>query len=454
MIFNLSCGGGGANLNFKFQTAEPTGSENLIWFKTATAATDVYIEADYPSNPNSGDIFVFENEHSHVTIDMGMGHLVNLLFFGEAYQWDGTVWNHIEGYIYQSNVWVQFSGAVVSFIQVTTTEIFTSLSCTNGVESHSDYTDIGNNTYEFEVFNTGTWSVTITDGTNTFTDSVVISGDNQIQTITLSYRVVPKISYTGTYRIVDDAGNVLDESSASDMKTQNWRIRFLTSGTLTFLKLGNAKDGIDLFAVGGGGGGKSYEGGGSYWGCAGGGGGYTKTVKNKVPLANIGYTVTIGAGGAVDSEGGTSSFGSLISANGGKGGVAHGTGGAGGSGGGAGSNGAAGGAGGSNGGNGGAGGSSGTGGAGQGTTTREFGESSGTLYAGGGGGGTSSTTASHAGSGGSGGGGQGAYADGASSAGTANTGGGGGGSSAKNGAASKAASKGGSGIIVIRNARG
>ena len=47
----------------------------------------------------------------------------------------------------------------------------------------------------------------------------------------------PEISYTGTYALLDDGDG-------------NWRIRFLTSGTLTFVKQ-NAT--VDVFCVGGGG---------------------------------------------------------------------------------------------------------------------------------------------------------------------------------------------------------
>ncbi len=56
---------------------------------------------------------------------------------------------------------------------------------------------------------------------------------------------MPEYTYTGNASLIDDGGG-------------NWRIKLLTSGVLTFTKLGNAKGGIDLFLVGGG--------------CAGGGG--------------------------------------------------------------------------------------------------------------------------------------------------------------------------------------
>lgn len=221
----------------------------------------------------------------------------------------------------------------------------------------------------------------------------------------------PSFTYTGQYTEVDDGGG-------------NWRIKFLTSGTLTLKN----KITVDVFLVGGGGGGRSAS------SSGGGGGGYTHT-ERKMEIKPGSYPVVIGAGGAADSDGNPSTFNGL-SANGG--GAAYKSdasyGGNGGSGGGLWGNG------GSDGGNG----SSryDRGGKGQGTTTREFGESTGDLYAGGGGG---SSTSSQTYPGGAGGGGNGG---GNITAGTPNTGGGGGA-----GNLGVKAAGGGSGIVIIRNAR-
>lgn len=227
----------------------------------------------------------------------------------------------------------------------------------------------------------------------------------------------PSYSYTGNHQLIDD-GNY------------HWRIKCKSSGTLRFTSLGNASS-IDVFCVGGGGGG-GKDGSGSN-GLGSGGGGYTKTAKGISVSTGTNYAITVGSGGAMNSSGGggtTSAFG--VSAAGGQTGTAL-AGGNGGSGGG----GFAEGTGGSNGGNGAAGtestGISGrAGGQGQGSTTREFGESSGTLYAGGGGG-------MYGGAGGAGGG-RGAYS--AESTRVANSGGGGGGQC-----------PGTEGIVVIRNHR-
>ncbi len=247
-------------------------------------------------------------------------------------------------------------------------------------------------------------------------------------------------TYTGAYEWVQDGGT-------------NWRLKFLGSGTFTPARNVDA----DAFLVGGGGGGGQ----GNVAAGGGGGGGYTASASGLRLTAGTPYTIVIGAGGAPNMTGGTTSaFG--YSAFGGVYGGHNGTyswtgnpGGAGGSGGGAGGDSAnstprPGQPGGSNGGNGGSGYNGGqtAGGAGQGTTTREFGETEGDLYAGGGGGGAYSGTLA-GGSGGSGGGGHGYGSGGTAAAGTANTGGGGGGSS-KGGSDGAA---GGSGILILRNRR-
>ncbi len=243
----------------------------------------------------------------------------------------------------------------------------------------------------------------------------------------------PKFTYTGTYEYIDDGGG-------------NWRIKFLTSGVLKFLK----DMLVDAFLVGAGGGGA--WGSSSLNGNAGGAGGYTITKKQIVLSKNTEYEIVIGSGGlgnnyyqSRSTKGGdTTAFG--ITATGGNSKIPNtkaGSGVSGGSG-----SGALDCAGGSDGGNGGSAGTY-TGGAGQGTTTREFGESNGALYAGGGAGG--SKKSGNVIRGGDGGGGAGTYYKENTELrdGTENTGGGGGG---VNGATSATSygGNGGSGIVIIR----
>ena len=293
-------------------------------------------------------------------------------------------------------------------------------------------------------------------------------------------------SYTGAYETEGDLEG-------------NFVIRFKTSGTLNITSHGNTNGLYDIFAVGGGAGGTDpkYVGSrSSYTSYGGGGGGYTTNSK-RTTLSNSVY-VTIGSGGAANNNGGSSTISNISAAGGNIGTVKkcytnikdsfdyYILGGNGGSGGGTGCyhnnnyyaitgyN------------NGGSDGNNGTGtfasyaginnvpgGNGQGSTTREFGESSGKLYAGGGGGsyaslginrveGLSSNSQNGIGADGAGNGLFYSYyydqiSRIASSA-LANTGGGGGGGQTiyyamQDYISTGNAGSGGSGIVCIRNAR-
>lgn len=233
----------------------------------------------------------------------------------------------------------------------------------------------------------------------------------------------PKFTYTGTYNVRKDGV-----------------VELLTSGTIVFLEA----LAIDLFLVGGGASGSARRANATYKrGDGGGGGGYTKTIKQRAVTANESIAVVIGEGGvgADDpryNDSGANGAGTRFGSEFAQGGKAYApgqgyNGGDGGSGGGGGvASKSGGGVGGTDGGNGSAG--DAAGGRGQGTTTREFGEETGKLYAGGGGGGRYMAAVQPVVSiGGAGGGGTGAWAGDTKDAyqpaasGVANTGGGGGG---------------------------
>lgn len=287
----------------------------------------------------------------------------------------------------------------------------------------------------FKGLASGTWTVTITGDGKTAQKNAVVTTD---YSMAISFNTIPEFTYTGDFEIVSDDDRPITVSQ------DNFKIRFLTSGTLIFTSLNGAENGIDVFLVGGGGGTKWSVGSQVYSGGA--GGGYTQTGKAVTVTTNTPYTIDIGAGGIGAADGGTTSaFG--LSASGG--GYPTGSDGAvGGSGGGGYVHASASGTSASGAGNGGSDGSDGitaglggggAGGAGQGTTTREFGEENGKLYAGGGAGASNKGSVSPVG--GAGGGGD------MGSDGATNTGGGAG--NAINGT-----HNGGSGIAIIRNARG
>ena len=260
----------------------------------------------------------------------------------------------------------------------------------------------------FKGLKSGTWTVTITGDGKTAQKNVVVTTD---YSTAISFNTIPEFTYTGDYEIVNDSDEPITVSQG------NWKIRFLTSGTLTFTNLNGAEGGIDVFLVGGGAAGAT----GSNT-CHGGGGGYTLTTKNVSLQINTPYEIMVGAGGnAAAAQGGdTSAF--SYTATGGK----NPNGGSGGGKGGTSST------------NGGDGASDGgtAHGTGQGTTTREFGDRE-----------RIGCVEELSEVGGEGGGGDGSYA-GAAGNGAENKGAGGGGSR------QGTVGTGGSGIVVIRNTRG
>ena len=220
---------------------------------------------------------------------------------------------------------------------------------------------------------------------------------------------LPQFSYSGQFQLIDDGKNG---------SRRNWRIRFLTSGVLTFDRISTP---IDVFLVGGGGGNGNTEGVVDKSGS--GGGGYTLTRRDEVVSAGVDYEIIVGAGSGMPSSssgttqgGSTTAFGYEV--KGGYSGYKN-SGGDGGSGGAdaSGTNKAINGADGEDTEQ-----SAGHSGEGQGSSTREFSEPDGELYA----------------SGGAQGSGDGAP----------NTGDGGGGTDVAG-----TGTSGGSGIVVIRNAR-
>ena len=250
-----------------------------------------------------------------------------------------------------------------------------------------------------------------------------------------------EFEYTGTYNERLDDGVV----------------ELLTSGVLKVTK----DTYIDAFLVGGGGAGSGASNGfnSTYNGGGGGAGGFTKTITKALLQANVEYSIVIGAGGLAlagkeaygkvgPAGGNTVAFGYTV--EGGKSASSRLDGGNGGSGGGvAGTKGST-----STDSEPGDGASDGNnaitigsrnGGTGQGTTTREFGEATGKLYAGGGAGSRGSTSATHASGGEGGGGTQGI-------SGKANTGSGGGGGTiaVSNNEYVSYPGSGGSGIVCIR----
>lgn len=298
-------------------------------------------------------------------------------------------------------------GGLTGSVIIVTAPTGSTVTCTKGTTVKTAQEADG--VWTFKGLDLGTWTVHAALEGQEASQEVVLER-LEVVYLTMAYRSVPDFTYTGDYELVADDGTAIDDPATWN---QNWKLRLLTSGTLTITQMYGFGGTVDAFLVGGGA---------SSNGDDGGGGGYTKTETGIALLTGTEYPVVIGGTGGT-----TSAFDLSASGGSGKNG---------GSGGGAGrtdgyDNGGSGGSDGSNGGNTQGG---GIGGTGQGTTTREFAEEGGTLYSGGG--------AGHGGTRGDGKAGEGG-GGGVSGNGTANTGGGGGGRGGI----------GGSGIVIIRNAR-
>lgn len=385
--------------------------------------------------------------------------------YSDGVQWDHTYFGRGFAYNSQNKYQMDATGAIasatpsnipdqVSGVELTGNKGSATLTWTNPTNLSYSVTkviqkidsDPESPTDGTEVYSgTGT-TVTVNnlqDSINYHFGIFAMSEDGQYKppvTKTYTPQIWPKYDYTGNHTLLKD-----------NAEQGLWRIKFLSSGVLTWL---NEDTQIDVFLVGGGAPGSykaSYSTGGDFMGGA---GGYTKTVKNQNIEKSQRINVKIGAGGVQPNNtntvvsGGTSSFDQLSVSgatlyNGGSGGGAgswdYSTAGNGGSDG-------------SNGGNGNYRGTTVRGGSGQGTTTREFGEPGGDLYSGGGGGGNND------GRGGRGGSGSPKLAtngttvsSGSYSGGSAGGGyGGGGGGSAD---PQSPQGRGAQGIVIIRNAR-
>lgn len=183
------------------------------------------------------------------------------------------------------------------------TETGSTVTVTKGSETRGAVEKYG--VWAFPGLSAGEWTVKAMKDGMTATKTVTMDGTNSVM-VTLAFNTIPEFTYTGDYEIVNDADEPITTSQ------DNWKIRFLTSGTLTFTALNGTENGIDVFCVGGGGGGAYST---ARWNVGGGGGGgYTATHKNVPVIIGYAYDIVIGSGGGGNASGGsTSAFGHTAS---------------------------------------------------------------------------------------------------------------------------------------------
>ena len=137
------------------------------------------------------------------------------------------------------------------------------------------------------------WS-TDESGSNIITSDTLVSNnsDHTLYAIWKKSCSLPNFTYTGSYEIVDDDDNVIHDIANY---VGNWKIRFLSSGSLTFTDLECAADGIDAFIVGGGGSGAAgspYKAQDSV-NSGGGGGGAAITVSKLSVSTGTSYSIVV-----------------------------------------------------------------------------------------------------------------------------------------------------------------
>lgn len=175
-------------------------------------------------------------------------------------------------------------------------------------------------TYKIEVKCVeGNFTSPITSDTESFT---------AVGTTSSGPTVAPTVNTPGTPISASGGNSVYDYTSGGI----TYRVhKFTGSGTFTISSTGTTTADIDALIVAGGGGGGSGNGSGYEAGGGGAGGLVQQTFKN---MATGSYAVTVGGGGAVNVNGGNSSFNGVTAIGGGRGAAGAGAASAGGSGGG------------------------------------------------------------------------------------------------------------------------
>ena len=145
------------------------------------------------------------------------------------------------------------------------------------------------------------------NGSTTITASSKATANITVTAQWTQLHTLPIFTYTGSYQLVKDDDTVIASGtnnqvtipSSYNTYTGNWKIRFLTDGTLTFQELRGAANGIDAWLVGGGGnGGTAYAkqaGNHGYSAGGAGGGGGEMVMKTLSVSTSNSYVIDIAA---------------------------------------------------------------------------------------------------------------------------------------------------------------
>ena len=100
--------GGGAKLKVTAYSVvgnlPASAKEGAVAVITATAIGDVYVSADAPASPASGDLWAWIGGQSAAPVDLTDVFTVHPR---AIYQYSGTAWSVLESYVYTSSAWVE-----------------------------------------------------------------------------------------------------------------------------------------------------------------------------------------------------------------------------------------------------------------------------------------------------------------------------------------------------------
>lgn len=111
MIFNMSGGGGGSDLNFSVvgsPTQPENPKENTIWVKTETKIPNWAFSPTAPTAPEGGTVFFKTALTSSVGFNALRKNEIAVLPTS-AQQYIGSQWKNVEAHAYIGGKWVQFS---------------------------------------------------------------------------------------------------------------------------------------------------------------------------------------------------------------------------------------------------------------------------------------------------------------------------------------------------------
>lgn len=227
--------GGGSGLNMRVfggSTAPTNPKENDIWIQTNSNVFEWSFVASGAS---------VTNRAGRVWIKMGNGNTNEFQILRESTPakqvWlspvgcvvgDGSSWKSLNAYLYKSSKWTQFSKVFAATINITYPAGST-CTVTDGVTTYTAPDTSG--TWACIVNNTGTWTVTSTNGSQTKSASVSITADGQTQSVTLQY-------FTATINITYPAGSTCKVTIGSTVQwapdtSGHWACTVFSTGTYT-----------------------------------------------------------------------------------------------------------------------------------------------------------------------------------------------------------------------------